>query len=634
VTSDPSTLASVGNYTLTLTSSTCPTPVALSIGTSRPFNLDGSECPEPGSPSVGTDQEPADAFTFTVTDVPKNISITMQQLSINDDIFPAVALLGPDGYELVSQDSDYDCTAPTGTLVCSQIRFLALQSGTYTVLATGTGGLGRYSMTLVSPSCTPKMLNNIPPDHPLSCSGTGLGCMSTLDGNTTHTPCAAPLPDNPSVDDVPQSGSPAELYKFTATAGDVISVRMTSADSPHLYLLGPVPASKLITSDSGSGAAQLAATLAVSGTYTIVAANDNALFSDDPAIDYTLLVQKCPVSGGLNPLTGRQVSGTYTPFDCLGSGDIPYRTYSFAGLAGQFVTATMTSSTVDSFLRFYAPDGSVVQNDDDSFHGTSADARASRLLPVDGTYFVEASTSPDNPPVDTGAVPPPSFTLRARLCATTAAVPGHPSGTWDDSDCDLGAGTRGDVFTFPPGSTPAVATLSPPKNGCVLALLADGTQVPAGGCTTAPIDVPVLGSGTYGFIVAGADTSTRGAYSVGFTRCSANAVSFGDTRHGVLDGTDCADPDGIRADWFLLQGPAGLVNFNCGMTGAIDAGFPVEALLTDLSDSSPVPDRFSEEASNMFSVGNNLAAVLRVTGQAPTDRGAYDLSIDTAFLRQ
>ena len=38
-------------------------------------------------------------------------------------------------------------------LLCSQIRFLALQSGTYTILATGTGGLGRYSMTVASPTC-------------------------------------------------------------------------------------------------------------------------------------------------------------------------------------------------------------------------------------------------------------------------------------------------------------------------------------------------------------------------------------------------------------------------------------------------------------------------------------------------
>ncbi|MGH3053635.1 MAG: dockerin type I repeat-containing protein [Gaiellaceae bacterium] len=146
VTSDPTTPVQVGNYTLTLTSMPCPTPVAFSINSVHVFTLDGTECPEPGSPSVGTEREPTDVYTFTVTDVPKNLTITMQQQSVDDDISPALAILGPDGYEPVAQDDNVDCTAATGTLLCAQIRFLALQRGTYTILATGGGGTGRYAL--------------------------------------------------------------------------------------------------------------------------------------------------------------------------------------------------------------------------------------------------------------------------------------------------------------------------------------------------------------------------------------------------------------------------------------------------------------------------------------------------------
>ena len=634
VTSNPASPVQVGAYTLTLTSSPCPTPVALALGTSRAFNLDGTECPEPGVPSVGTQTLPTDVYTFTVTDVPKNVSITMQQLSADDDIFPVMALLGPDGYELVSQDSDYDCTSATGTLACAQIHFLALQKGTYTILAAGSGGLGRYSMTVASPTCNPTVLNGIPPDHPFACSGSSSGCTGTLDGNTTHTPCAAPLASPDNADGVPEPSSPAVLYAFTALAGDVISVQMTSDDDPHLYLLGPAPSNALVAEDDSSGAAQLAATLVVPGTYTIVAANNNALQPEDTPLNYTLLVQKCPVRGALNPLTGRQVSGTYSTLDCIGSGDLPYRSYAFTGEAGQFVTTTMTSSNVDSFVRVFAPDGSHVENDDDLFQPVTSDARVSRILPMDGTYFVEVSASPNGPPVNTSAVPPPAFTLRARLCATTPALPGQVSGTWQDADCDLAAGRRGDVYTFPAGTTPAVATLSPPNNGCVLALLGDGTQVPAGGCSTDPFDIPVLGDNLRGFIVAGADTATRGAYTLGFSRCPVSTVGFGDTRHGVLDGTNCSDPDGTRADWFLIQAPAGLVQFNLGVSGEISAGFPLAAQLSDLDSTTFTTDNFSEDPSTMFSAGTNLGVVLRVTGAAPTDRGAYDLAIDTASLRQ
>jgi hypothetical protein len=634
VTSNPATTTQVGNYTLTLTSMPCPAPVALALGTSRAFSLDGTECPEPAVPSVGTQTEPSDAYTFTVNDVPKNVSVTMQQLSVDDDIFPLIALLGPDGFELVSQDNDYDCTAPTGTLQCSQIHFLALQKGTYTIFATGSGGIGRYSMTVANPTCSPTVLSGIPPDHPLTCPGSAVGCTGTLDGNITHTPCAAPLPSPDNADGVPEPGSPAALYTFTAVAGDVISVQMTSDDDPHLYLLGPAPSNALVAEDDSTGQPGLAATLAVAGTYTIVAANNNALQPEDPALNYALMIQQCPVRGGLNLLTGRQVAGAYSTLDCVGSGNLPHRSYAFSGQAGQLVNTTMTSSNVDSFVRVIAPDGTHVENDDDPFQPGTSDARVSRYLPMDGTYFVEVSAAPTGPPVDTSTVPPPAFTLSARSCATTPAVPGQVAGTWQDADCDLAGGRRGDVYTFPAGITPAVATLSPPSNGCVLALLGDGTQVPADGCSADPIDIPVLGSRVRAFIVAGAETSTRGAYTVGFSRCSVSSVGFGETRHGTLSGTNCSDPDGVRADWFLIQAPAGLVNFNFGMTGRVSAGFPLAGLLSDLMANASVTDTFTEDPSNMFLAGSNLGAILRVTGATPTDRGAYDLVVDMASLRQ
>jgi hypothetical protein len=113
-----------------------------------------------------------------------------------------------------------------------------------------------------------------------------------------------------------------------------------------------------------------------------------------------------------------------------------------------------------------------------------------------------------------------------------------------------------------------------------------------------------------------------------------DTIGFGDTRRGRLDGTNCADPDGIRADWYLIQAPAGLVLFNLGVMGQIDARFPLGALLSDLGSGSYVTGSFNEDPGNMFSVGDNLAAVLRVTGETPADQGTYDLVIDQLFLRE
>jgi hypothetical protein len=545
-----------------------------------------------------------------------------------------MALLGPAGIELVSQDINFDCTAPSGTLLCAQIRFLALQAGTYTVLASGSGGTGRYSMTLSAPACTPTVLNNLPPDRPHLCPGSPLGCTGSLDGNTTHTPCAAPLPVPGDTNDVPEPGSPARLYSFSANVGDVISLRMDSADAPHLFVLGPAPANPLVAANNSGVSAQLATALVKPGTYTIVVANDNALLSDDDPIDYTLFAQKCPVRAGLNPLTGRQVSGAYSTLDCLGTDDVPYRTYGFSGAAGQFVTTTMASSDVDSFVRVFAPDGSHVGNDDDRFQFVTSDARVSRILPVDGTYIVEVSASPVGPPVDIEAIPGPAFTVRARTCLTAVAAPGQIVGSWQDADCDLAAGRRGDVYTLPAGTTPAVVTIVPPSNGCVVALLGDGTPMPTDECSTTAIDVPVLGSAPQGFIIAGTETSTRGGYTIGTSRCAVTAVGFGATVNGALSATDCADPSGARADWFLLQAPADVVNFNFGMLGEISAGFPLAGLLSDKSGGFPVTRDFSQDPSMMFAAGTDLAAVLRVSGATAADLGAYRLVVDMASFRQ
>ena len=92
----------------------------------------------------------------------------------------------------------------------------------------------------------------------------------------------------PSISDgVPEPNSASVRYTFTATAGDVISVEMdngVNGDDAHLFLYGPASANyPLVVQDDDSGSAgatsdsQLAATLAVSGTYMIVAANNNAL---------------------------------------------------------------------------------------------------------------------------------------------------------------------------------------------------------------------------------------------------------------------------------------------------------------------------------------------------------------------
>ena len=189
--------------------------------------------------------------------------------------------------------------------------------------------------------------------------------------------------------------------------------------------------------------------------------------------DFNVFVQKCPVAGLLS--TGTPISRTFSTLDCLGFGGIPFRSYAYNGTAGTFLSATMSSGDLDASIRVIAPDGSQVSNDNDLFDFFTSDARVNLLLPVDGTYLVEVSSSYDQGDPDVTTLPGPGFTVNAITCPTTAVEAGTINGNFQNADCELSPGRKFDVYTFsgPPGAvpTPRVASIQPPANGCVVGLM-------------------------------------------------------------------------------------------------------------------------------------------------------------------
>jgi hypothetical protein len=451
--------------------------------------------------------------------------------------------------------------------------------------------------------------------------------------------CGPPLPIPGISDAVPEPNSGADLYTFTAQAGDVISVEMDSDDDAHLFLYGPASAGnpRVAQDDDSIGSdSQLAATLVLPGTYTIVAANNSALTPPDPTVqgdegdivNYTLFVQKCPAVGAL--VAGVPRSSTFTMLDCVGFGGLPFRSYALAGTAGQFVSVSMISPDVDAAVRLLGPDGSQIYNDTDLFDPNTTDARVNRILPASGTYFVEVSASPTGGAVD--VTPPlPGFTVQAQTCPTVSAVPGTVSGAFQDADCELTPGRKYDVYTFTVPAVPGqgVASIAPPNNGCIVGLYAEGLETPDSGCSdTDLVELPAVTPGTYGFMVAASDATVRGNYSVQFRNCPLTAMQFGNSRIGSLSST-CTAADGMAADWSLLRGAADLVNFNGGVSGEVIPSF--SGLLTDFSGDSAFIGTFSDGSDTMLPLGRDLAALIKVAGPTP---GTYTLHIDPASLRQ
>jgi len=636
----------LGTYSVTASARTCPAARSLSLPTLLAGQLGPGSCPDPASPAAGQFLNPVDVYTFNVSagQVPMSLQILVRQRNYSDDINPIFSVIGPDGYELFDPTLDDDAAPlindPNYPELDAAARFLATVPGTYTLVVGGNGGSGLYALSIVSPgspACAPKPLGTIPALGQLTVTGQLYGDFSQ--GCSPPVPIPSPGGD----EDVPEPLSGADIYTFTAAAGDVISLTMSSDDAlidPHLFLYGPASAGNPRVADDDSepdGSAQIAATLVQPGTYTIVAATNMGLMPPDPSDPtdtgdigaYSLSLPKCPLAGALT--TGSKTAN-FPMTQCVGFGGLPFRSYGYIGSAGDFVSISVSSPDFDPAVRLLGPDGSQLYNDDDDLESNAnSDARVNRILQTSGTYFVEVSASRNNASVDL----PAGFTVNVQKCETTAVpAPALVTGTFDDTDCQLTSGRKYDVYTFPglTGSSQRAASIAPPSNGCVLGLYAQGVQAPDSGCSaTDLVEMPVITSGTYGFIVAANDQTAHGNYSFQFSSCPMSSVTFGDVRSRSLSAASCAGADGIASDWYLVRGGADLVNFvnNQGMQGEVTMGF--SGTYTDFQGISSFSDAFADDSGSMLPLGRDLALLLKVSGPP---FGNYVLSLDPATTRQ
>ncbi len=644
VTSDPSQAQQLGSYRVGLTSRPCPTPRAIRLSSGFALSnlvLGSNDCPDPAGFFSGGTFDPVHTYTFEVTSVPTQVSITMRQLIEDDPLDPYFVVIGPDGVEVVPSEQVDD--AGGGSLDTDAAgRFLIIRPGTYTMYA--GGGMGRYSLIVTAPSCAVRALANIPADRPLVCPGQGgPGCQGTLSGNRSLGTCGGPLPVV-LTDDAPSINSGANLYSITAQAGDIVSVGLdVDGDDGYALLLGPSSAGNPLVGYASSflsedGMTQLGATVARAGTYLLSLGNVSALAPPDPSIEdpgdeypYRFFLQKCPVAGVLN-VDGAAVQSRFVLTDCLGSGGVPMQNYSLAGRAGQLVVVELSGdAALDPYLRLWGPDQSGSENDNDPFVPDEAAARVFRILPSDGIYFVEASTSPGNGTFDPQASN--AFRLRARSCATRPISPGLVSSSFGAEDCRLSDGRPYEVFTLEhDGSSPAVASFSVGDNVCLLALLPNGETIPRASCAENFLEVPLVRAGTYGLVVAN-DRNVSEPYTFLYRRCPVGQVSYADRVAGNLTSLTCMAADGVRADWFWISAPQALVQFNDGFGGLIESLFRARVGLVDGNGFTEWDRAFATDSGSMLRlVPDRLGALLRVRGS--NGNGPYVLAVDPAFKRQ
>lgn len=642
VTSNPSTESQLGTYAMTLAARTCPVAQLRTQVT----DFDGSECPDPSYPTQGERKELADTYEFTIAAPLTLVSILMRQNLEDSLIDPQITVYGPGGYE-VFPAYQADDQAVGGFGFDALARFLALEAGVYRVVATGGGcdpedevGCG-YRMIFSTATCNASTIANIPATSRAPIPGVHYG-------DPTKTRCAAPLP-LPGNDDsgVPEVASPADLYVFDGTAGEVISIEMESEDEPQLYLLGPsAGGNPLVAVDGGyDGAAEarIGLTLPATGRYTVVAAIKNYLFAPDPedpedtgdSAEYTLFVQKCPVAGSVDPSAGAPRSDKFGTLDCIGAGSVPVRSYAVQLDAGRLLNATLSSAAADTRLSLIGPDGSRVESDDDPFVQGATDARVMRLAPLTGRYFLEVSTSKDVN-VDLGSSPP--FTVRATTCGAAAAVPGVIDGSFADADCSLENGRRYDVWSIDApvdaATAPRVASLAGSAGTCSLALLSNGPQVPTSACRTDRVEMPLTRIGRNGLVVAADTPSRRGAYSVQFARCPLERITYGETDSGTLDPADCPDGTGKPSDWYLFAADRGLAHLADGFVSLLQSTFSPTTVLAGPDGAVVTASPPSTSAEGLFDAGNELQGVIAIQGTGVGASGEHRLSIRNVERRQ
>ncbi|HEX8070329.1 MAG TPA: DUF4214 domain-containing protein, partial [Pyrinomonadaceae bacterium] len=246
-----------GDYQLTLTfggtgGTICPpTPTVINNGQTVNGVLDTNDC-------ALQDGSRYDAYSFTAT-AGQQVSILMSSATVNGTSGvqdPYLLLLAPDGTDIAEDDNGgggVNARIPAGGGVA-----VLPQTGTYTIYAntTAAGQTGGYSLTLnISGQCpTRSIVYN----------------QTIGDGQLTNTDCR-----------LPADGSFLDLYTFSGTAGQQISISLSAAAGstldPFLFLLAP-DGTEVASNDNaaaGSTAARIpptgTLTLPTTGTYTIVA---------------------------------------------------------------------------------------------------------------------------------------------------------------------------------------------------------------------------------------------------------------------------------------------------------------------------------------------------------------------------
>lgn len=301
------------------------------------------------------------------------LTVTVESEELVDSY---LSLYGPDGTLLTSDDDS------GGGLNAEIFEFQLPEDGTYTVQAHTNTETGLVTLALNS-------------------SGQTSGGGSIAFGQA-------------------QSGTlkPGRVHRwsFTGEAGQIITLSMISADFDTFLELRNSQEAILAENDDSQDSTDSTIelfTLPADDTYTVVARG----LSESDGGDYALNLKQVKIPAGGGSLPPDQVTQA-----SLAPGQVD--SWFFEAEKGNFVTVTVQSNTLDTYLELYGPDEELLTEDDDSGGHLNA-ALLDFPLPEDGEYRLVVKPAQEGS--NEGGVYDITLTLTESLATTGELVSDEPN---------------------------------------------------------------------------------------------------------------------------------------------------------------------------------------------------------------
>jgi hypothetical protein len=346
-----------GDYRLTLTER----PPAPPAPEPKPLRLDDPVAGELGDGDpVDDDGAAFDAFVYTADAGQRDL------ITLESDDFDALLLVGREvGGSFIELERNDD---GPGVGLNSRLVFTAPEAGDYVVRARAlSGGAdGAYRLTRTSPPPPPPRL-------PVEIGGTRSGEL------TADTPVNA-------------FGMRADVYTFTATAGQRVQISLSSDDFDTYLGLIAADGAILDEDDDGAGVgtnSRLTHTFEADGEYVIEA----RAFADSGEGAYELALEAvAPPPPPMTLVAGRDHSGELTDDSPRDIDERHFQDFRVELQAGRRFQAILRSGDFDSYLRIGSAEGEFtpLAEDDDGL-GEGFNSRLNFVPETDGAYILRVS---------------------------------------------------------------------------------------------------------------------------------------------------------------------------------------------------------------------------------------------------